>query len=105
LSISLLIGGQAEVVELIQQSGAPILGKPLKELGIPRGIIIGAILRDGKVIIPNGNSMVLEDDRVIVFTLESHKDKVNRLFSVKEGGIQLHEFIDSAADIGDAASM
>jgi len=105
VSISLLIGGQAEVVELIPQEGAPVLNRPLKELGMPRSIIIGAILRKGKVMIPNGDSVIKSSDRVIVFTLDSHIDKVTQLFSRKGGGISIHELINSAKNAGDAASM
>ncbi|HQD41185.1 MAG TPA: Trk system potassium transporter TrkA [Bacillota bacterium] len=105
VSISLLIGGRAEVLEIIPQEGAPILDKPLKELGIPKGIIIGAILRHGKVIIPNGDAVIKASDRVIVFTLDSRVDKVTKLFGCKRGGLGINEFDDSAKNAGDAASM
>jgi len=105
VSISLLIGGRAEVLEIIPQEGAPILDKPLKELGIPKGIIFGAILRHGKVIIPNGDAVIKASDRVIVFTLDSRVDKVTKLFGCKRGGLGINEFDDSAKNAGDAASM
>jgi trk system potassium uptake protein TrkA len=105
VSISLLIGGRAEVLEIIPQEGAPVLDKPLKELGIPKGIIFGAILRHGKVIIPNGDAVIKASDRVIVFTLDSRVDKVTKLFGCKRGGLGINEFVDSAKNAGDAASM
>lgn len=105
VSISLLIGGRAEVLEIIPQEGAPILDKPLKELGIPKGIIFGAILRHGKVIIPNGDAVIKASDRVIVFTLDSRVDRVTQLFGCKRGGLGINEFVDSAKNAGDAASM
>ncbi|MGI5875855.1 MAG: Trk system potassium transporter TrkA [Dethiobacteria bacterium] len=80
LSMSLLIGGRAEVLEIIPQEGTPVINKRLKDVGIPRGVIIGAIMRNGKVIIPNGNSIIKSTDRVIVFTLESLMERVNKLF-------------------------
>jgi trk system potassium uptake protein TrkA len=85
ISMSILIGGRAEVFEIIPQGNTPIVNRPLKEIGIPKGVIIGAIFRSGKVIIPNGDSVIKSTDRVIVFTLENHMEKVNRLFSVKGG--------------------
>ncbi|HOO11974.1 MAG TPA: Trk system potassium transporter TrkA [Bacillota bacterium] len=105
VSISLLIGGRAEVLEIIPQEGAPVLDKPLKELGIPKGIIFGAILRHGKVIIPNGDAVIKASDRVIVFTLDSRVDRVTQLFGCKRGGLGINEFVDSAKNAGDAASM
>lgn len=85
ISMSLLIGGRAEVFEIIPQENAPIVNKPLKDIGIPQGVIIGAILRYGKVIIPNGESVIKSADRVIVFTLEHHMDRVNKLFRERQG--------------------
>ncbi len=82
LSMSLLIGGRAEVLEIILQGGAPVVNKRLKKVGIPKGVIIGAIIRKGKVIVPNGDSIIKSTDRVIVFTLESNIEKVNKLFFV-----------------------
>lgn len=105
VSISLLIGGRAEVVEIIPQEGTPILDRPLKEVGIPKGVIIGAILRNGRVIIPNGDSVIRNTDRVIVFTLDSHIEIVTRLFCVKGGGMTLYELFNSPKNAGDAASM
>jgi trk system potassium uptake protein TrkA len=105
VSISLLIGGRAEVLEIIPQEDTPILDKPLKELGIPKGIIFGAILRHGKVIIPNGDAVIKDSDRVIVFTLDSHVDKVTRLFGGRRGGLGINELVNSAKNAGDAASM
>lgn len=82
LSMSLLIGGRAEVLEIIPQKGAPVVNKPLKKTGMPRGVIIGAIIRNGKVIVPNGNSIINSTDKVIVFTLENYIEKVNKLFFI-----------------------
>ncbi|NMB41922.1 MAG: Trk system potassium transporter TrkA [Firmicutes bacterium] len=80
LSMSLLIGGRAEVLEIIPQEGAPVTGRRLKDAKIPKGVIVGAVMREGKIIIPNGNSVIESTDRVIVFTLENHIEKVNKLF-------------------------
>ena len=73
----------AEVFEIIPQENTPIVNRPLKEIGIPKGVIIGAIFRRGKIIIPNGDSVIRGTDRVIVFTLENHMEQVNNLFSAK----------------------
>ena len=52
LSVSLLLGNQAEVLEIIATEDLPIIGKPIQELGLPEGIIIGAIGHEGSTIIP-----------------------------------------------------
>ncbi|MDW7683808.1 MAG: Trk system potassium transporter TrkA [Bacillota bacterium] len=105
ISMSLLIGGRAEVLEIIPHEGTPIINKPLKEIGIPQGVIIGAIFRKGKIIIPNGESIITSTDRVIVFTLENHMEIVNRLFCAKGGGRGIYEFFNCFKGIRDITSM
>jgi len=105
ISMSLLIGGRAEVLEIIPQENAPIVNKPLKEAGIPKGVIIGAIMRQGKIDVPNGEAVIKSTDRVIVFTLENHIDRVNRLFGVKGGGKTRYEHLNSPKRLRDFASM
>ncbi len=69
ISVSLLIGGKGEVTELVIGKGALITDKSLGELKLPPGIIIGAMVHENEVIIPNGNTVIHEGDRIIVFCL------------------------------------
>lgn len=92
VSVSLLLGGEGEVTEMIVGKDSPIVGKPLSKLGLPKGIIIGAIVHNGEVIIPDGNSIIYGNDRIIVFSLASDIPMLNKLISpVNKGGI-LNEF-------------
>jgi trk system potassium uptake protein TrkA len=66
------IEGDAEAIELLVTRRSPIVDKPLKELSIPKGVLLGAIIHqddDGRVEIPSGDSRVQASDKVIVFTL------------------------------------
>ncbi|MFA5528636.1 MAG: Trk system potassium transporter TrkA, partial [Peptostreptococcales bacterium] len=67
VAVSQLLQGQAESMELIANSDMPIVNKPIFELDIPKGIIIGCIVRDGEVIIPNGHNVIKPNDRVVIF--------------------------------------
>jgi trk system potassium uptake protein TrkA len=91
VSMSLLIGGRAEVLEIIAQEDTPIIDRPLKSIGIPQGVILGAILHQGKLEIPNGDSVVRQGDRVIVFTLENNMESVKKLFGEKGGSKPVYE--------------
>lgn len=88
LSVSLLLGGDGEVTEVILDKDLPILGKSLNDLHIPEGIIIGTIVRDGQVIIPNGETILKENDRVVVFSLTEDMPNLRKMFYIyrKEGG-------------------
>ena len=69
---SQLIQGQAEIMEIIATHHMKILNKPLKNLHLPDGIIIAAIHRGTEdVIIPNVDTRILEDDKVILLSLLS----------------------------------
>src|SRR3712207_1923044 len=88
VSVSLLLGEQGEVTEIIVGDDLPVTGKQISELGLPKGIIIGAIVHDGKVIIPNGNTVIHSNDRIIVFCLTADLPSLKKFISPKhKGGI------------------
>ena len=71
LSVTTLREEEAEAIELVATPGARFLGKQLKDVHLPRGAIVGAIVRpSGKVIIPRGDAIIQAGDRVIFFCLE-----------------------------------
>ena len=57
-----------------------IVDTPLKELNIPRGAIIGAIVRGDSYEIADGDSSLKVGDRVLVFALPTALAKVERFF-------------------------
>lgn len=87
LSVSLLLGGEGEVTEIIAEKNSPIVGKPLHEINLPEGIIIGALLQKGKVLIPDGNTIINENDRMVIFTLASDLGNLKSLLQPKKGGL------------------
>jgi len=74
--------GAGEVIETEALETAPIVGKPLKSLGLPDGIRIGAVLRNGEAFIANGSTQIQPKDRVIVFSTAEHIRDVEQLFLV-----------------------
>lgn len=80
---SQLIQGQAEIMEIIATPHMKILEKPLRELDLPKGIIFAAIHRGTDVIIPNGNTEILEDDKVILLSLLSDISTTEKLLTDK----------------------
>ena len=87
VSVSLLLGGQGEVTEIIASKDFPIVGKPLHQLGLPEGIIIGAIVHDDQVIIPNGNTIIYPEDRIVVFSLTSDMASFKKMIKPTKGGV------------------
>ena len=81
---SLLIQGQAEILEFIASKEMKITGKKLKDLSLPEGVLFTAIHRGNQVHIPGGEDTILEDDRVTVFCLLSDLPELENLFSNKK---------------------
>lgn len=66
---TVLIQGQAEIVEVIANSGMKMLNMPLSQMELPDGVIIAAIHRGNQVIIPDGDTKIQLHDRVLIFSL------------------------------------
>lgn len=82
---SLLIQGQAEIMEIIASNNMQLTNIPLRELELPDGVIIAAIHRGKQVIIPHGETVIEEDDRVTIFCLLSDIADLEGLFKQKRG--------------------
>ncbi|MCR1899755.1 Trk system potassium transporter TrkA [Irregularibacter muris] len=87
ISVSLLLGEQAEVTEIIASEKLSIIGKPIEELDLPKGVIIGAIEHSGKVTIPNGKTVIHPQDRLVIFYLTAETHAIEPFFKEKKGGL------------------
>ena len=61
-----LADGAVEAVEFNAAANLKFLNRPLKELQLKPGLLVAAVVREGKIIIPDGDTKLLEGDRVIV---------------------------------------
>lgn len=86
MSVSLLIGGDGEVTELVLDHKLDILNKTLEELNLPKGIIIGAVSRKGQVFIPDGKTSLKARDRIVVFSLKENSDDLKMFFKPRKAG-------------------
>jgi len=67
LSVSILNRGEAQVIEYKVTEKSKLLGKTLKRIKFPKNTLVGAVVRDEKVLIPRGNFKILVDDQLILF--------------------------------------
>lgn len=63
-----LVGGKVEVAEFIVPEDAGYLNIPFKELELMPNLLIGCIIRNGKIIFPGGDDVMKANDSVIVVT-------------------------------------
>lgn len=78
-----LSGGRAEAVEGDALETSLLVGRPLREIRLPAGITVGAIIRRDEVIMPRGGTIIEVGDRVIVFATANMVRKVEEMFSVR----------------------
>jgi trk system potassium uptake protein len=72
---------EAEAIELVATPGSKYVGKALNDVALPRGALVGAIVRPtGEVEVPGGHSIIRLDDRVIFFCLESVIPRLEKAF-------------------------
>ncbi len=80
VAVTLLESG-AEMIELRVPERSQVTGRPLSEVRFPEGALVGAILRNGEVVVPSGREAMKPGDDAVVFTLPAAINEVERLFA------------------------
>ncbi len=83
LSIAKLGDSEAEAIELVAEEGSEIVKKQLNKIRFPKRSTLGAIVRNGMMLLPKGIKAINPGESVIVFTLPDAIEKVQALFSKK----------------------
>lgn len=85
--IGALADGRVQIAELRVQHGWPCVGVPLRDLGMPAGSLVAALLRSDEAIIPSGESFMLPGDHVILLaTSGSYGPAIEKLSGPGAGG-------------------
>ncbi len=81
--------GAAEALELIahgDRQSSRVVGRRIDEIDLPKGATIGAIVRNGEVIMGHHDRLIESEDHVIVFVINKKMiRKVEKLFQVNVG--------------------
>ena len=80
ISMAAIEGSNSEVLEILIKEDSQIVGTPLKDLSVPHGALIGAIVHGDDYEIADGDSCLKVGDRVLVFALPTALAKVERFF-------------------------
>jgi trk/ktr system potassium uptake protein len=75
--------GIGEVIEGDALETSPFVRAPLKDIDIPEGVVVGALVRDDEVIIPRGDTEIKPKDRIVLFATTEAVKKVEKMFSVR----------------------
>ena len=70
----------SEVAEFVAVEGSRVVKRAVKDLGLPFGVTIGGLVRDGVGMLVNGNSQIQPGDSVMVFCHEQKLNKIEKFF-------------------------
>jgi trk system potassium uptake protein TrkA len=76
--------GKYSVVEEKVPAGAKAIGIPLKDLGLADHCVIAAIIRDGVMILPRGDSTLEENDEIVAVASAEGATKLSELLAFPE---------------------
>ena len=82
-SVHSLNEGFGEVIEAEVLETSSLIGVPLREAQLPDGVIVGAVVRRDKVLIPRGDTVIRAHDLVVIFAATHAVKKIEKLFAVK----------------------
>lgn len=68
------------VTELIIEPDFPVANKKIMDIELPKNVIIGSIIREGKMIIPNGSTQILFEDKLII--ISSKEDQLKAINAI-----------------------
>jgi len=82
-SVHSLHEGFGELIEADALETSGLVGRPLREVRLPSGVILGAVVRGENVISPRGGTVLKAGDRVVLFAAAGAIKKVEKMFSVR----------------------
>ena len=85
VAVATLLANDAEVMEVRVPDAKGMVGVPLRELQVPAGAIIGAVIRGREVIIPRGDSPLARNDNLVVFFSREAMASVHEFFMIEQG--------------------
>ena len=82
-SVYTLREGFGELIEAEALETSELVGKALRDVKLPAGVLLGAIVRDDEMICPTGSTIVQAKDRVVLFASADAIRKVEKMVSVQ----------------------
>jgi trk system potassium uptake protein TrkA len=79
-NIKSLMLADSDVAEFVAAKDSKVTKKPVKELGLPFGVTIGGLVRNGTGMLVNGNSRIEAGDSVMVFCHEQKLNNIEKFF-------------------------
>jgi trk system potassium uptake protein TrkA len=81
LSIFEMPETDAETLEMVVTPQSMVAGKTIRDAGLPSGAIIGAVVHQGEIAIPRGDTVFQPEDRVVIFAIPSAIPELEKQFA------------------------
>lgn len=75
--------GFAEILEVEALDTSAIVNTPLRDLKRPKDMVFGLIVRGDDIIVPQPDTLIKPDDRVIILAAHDQVKKVEQMFAVR----------------------
>ena len=75
------MSADADVAEFVPVQGSKVTRRPVKDLGLPKGMTIGGLVRNGEGMLVSGNTQIEAGDSVVVFCHNVSVKKLEELFN------------------------
>ncbi|MEP1230851.1 MAG: Trk system potassium transporter TrkA [Litorimonas sp.] len=82
LDVYTLEHGGAEVIEGEVMDTSPLAGKALKDAGFPAGVAIGAVIHEGRVLMPDPELIIRQGNKIVLLAEKSTLKDVEAMFRV-----------------------
>lgn len=79
-NVKCLTLANADVAEFTVKEKAPVTRKAVKDLGLPKGVALGGLIRDGEGMLITGNTKIQAGDHVVVFCMGLMIKKIEKFF-------------------------
>jgi trk system potassium uptake protein TrkA len=73
-------GGLAHLVEVTLADDSPAAGTAIADLGVPREATVVAVVRDDRLVVPRGDTVLQAGDEVLVLVTADAEDAAQALF-------------------------
>jgi trk system potassium uptake protein TrkA len=73
--------GEVSIVEEKIEPGAAAAGKAIRDVPLPTGCTLAAVVRKGEVILPHGDTLLEANDEVLAVVRSDHQAELHRLLT------------------------
>jgi len=74
-------GGKARLAEVTLAEGSPAADREVSELGLPRDSTVVAVVRQDRVVVPRGDTLIRVGDEVLVLVTKDSEEEVRRILT------------------------